>query len=153
MGFSTFGEGLNSSLYFKITNNKELSLKLIAPNVNLGCWQYVLEKRLIYLCIKDLSTELIKHKAENIFGALVCRTCLVLLLWSTAYNICDSHWVIDNCTILQIWEFDEYQEATIPGPIVLRGLFAPWKKTLQMKRVKAEGEDVDSALYFNWEAM
>lgn len=108
----------------ELTNDKELSLTLTAPK----CFPMLLTicsvKRLICLCIKDLSTELIKHIAENIFVA------------------------ITRLRITACEKFDEHREANVRAPTVIQGVLAQWKWKRIVERIRVrQRENWFSGLY------
>lgn len=111
----------------ELTNDKELSLTLAAPK----CFPRLLTicsvKRLICLCIKDLSTELIKHIAENIFVAIA------------------------RLRITACEKFDEHQEANVPSSYSTSGYVGTVEveEDSTEEQSKTEGELVYRALYFN----
>lgn len=111
----------------ELTNEKELSLTLTAPK----CFPRLLTicsvKRLICLCIKDLSTELIKHIAENIFVA------------------------ITRLRITACEKFDEHQEANVPSSYSDSGCVGTVKveENRTEEQTKTVGELFFRALYFN----
>lgn len=109
----------------ELTNDKELSLTLTAPK----CFPRLLTicsvKRLICLCIKDLSTELIKHTAENIFVA------------------------ITRLRITACEKFDEHQEANVPNSSGSLECAGTVEEDCTKEQSKTEGKLVYRALFFN----